>query len=174
TVLALFIAPLFAPGAIKDWAKETHSLTNLLLNKERPVLYETSFNMIKHHPFVGVGVNTYVLNYQKYKLHDTSPETANTRWYAHNSYLQMACEIGITGLAVFFWLLFLLFSRWWRFYRKSKDNFLALCSLGMVMGLAAFLVHGLTETNLYYPKIAVLFWFQAALLMGVLCRRLSQ
>ncbi|MDD5196913.1 MAG: O-antigen ligase family protein [Candidatus Omnitrophica bacterium] len=174
TVLTLLSAPLLAPGAIKDWAKTTHSWGEFLLNKERPVLYETSFNMIKHHPLIGVGVNTYVLNYQKYKLHDTSLDTANTRWYAHNSFLQMACEIGITGVAIFIWLLFLLFSRWRNFYRNTKDNFLALCGLGIVMGLAAFLVHGLTETNLYYPKIAVLFWFQSGLLMGILCRRLSQ
>ena len=174
TVLALLIAPLLVPNTIKDWAKTTHSVGEFLFNKERFVLYETSFNMIKHHPFVGVGVNTYVLNYQTYKLHDTAPETANTRWYAHNSFLQMASEIGITGLAIFIWLLFLLFSKWWNFYRNSKDQFLAFCGLGIAMGLAAFLVHGLTETNLYYPKIAVLFWFQAGLLMGVLCRRLSQ
>jgi len=144
TVLAMFIAPLLMPGSIKDWAKTTRSIGEFLLNKERPILYETSFNMIKHHPFVGVGVNTYVLNYQKYKLHDTSPETANTRWYAHNSYLQMASEIGIIGFACFIWLLFLLFGKWWNFYRNSKDVFLALCGLGIVMGLAAFLVHGLT------------------------------
>ena len=174
TVLALLMVPLLAPGTIKDWAKTTHSWGEFLLNKERPVIYETSFNMIKHHPFIGVGVNTYVLNYQKYKLHDTSLATANSRWYAHNSFLQMACEIGITGVAIFIWLLFLLFSRWRKFYRSTKDDFLALCGLGIVMGLAAFLVHGLTETNLYYPKIAVLFWFQAGLLMGILCRRLSQ
>ena len=72
-ILMLLAIPFLLPSNIKDWSKTTTSWSDLLLNKERPVLYETSFNMIKHHPFIGVGVNTYVLNYQKYKLHETSP-----------------------------------------------------------------------------------------------------
>ena len=168
TVLVLIIAPFLLPGSIKDWAKTTTSMGELLLNKSRFVLYETSFNMIKHHPVIGVGVNTYVLNYEQYKLHDVSADSANHRWYAHNSFLQMTAEIGILGLIVFIWLLYLLFSKWFSFYRKSKDNFLCLCGLGIVMGLIAFLVNGLTETNLYYPKIATIFWFQIGLLLGLL------
>lgn len=163
-VLSLLITPFLLPNTIKDWAKSTKSFGELLLNKERLVLYETSFNMIKHHPIIGVGVNTYVLNYQKYKLHDTTPGTANTGWYAHNSYLQMAAEIGITGLLMFLYLLFKLFKGWKEFYFKSKDNFLKISSLGILMGIFAFLIHGLTETNLYYPKIVILFWFQVGLL----------
>lgn len=168
TILVLIIAPFLLPNSIKDWAKTTGSLGEFLLNKSRFVLFETSFNMIKHHPLIGVGVNTYVLNYQKYKLHDTSAETANTGWYAHNSFLQMAGEIGLTGLMLFFWLLYLLFRRGFNFYLKSKDDLLRTCCLGLLMGALAFLVHGLTETNLYYPKIAVLFWFEAGLLMWIL------
>ncbi len=164
TIIVLLITPFFLPNTIKDWAKNTKSIGELLLNKERLVLYETSFNMIKQHPVIGVGVNTYVLNYQKYKLHDTTPGTANTAWYAHNSYLQMAAEIGITGLLMFLYLLFKLFNGWRKFYIKADDNFLKITSLGILMGIFAFLIHGLTETNLYYPKIAILFWFQVGLL----------
>jgi len=167
-IVAALAVPFLLPGNIKDWAKTTGSVSEFLLNKERFVLYETSFNMIKHHPWLGVGVNTYSLNYQKYKLHDTSAETANTAWYAHNSYLQMAGETGLTGLLIFIWLLYLFFSRGFAFYRKSGDNLLRVCCLGMLMGTLAFLVNGLTETNLYYPKIATLFWFQAGILLGMI------
>jgi len=167
-IATILVAPFLAPKSIQDWSKSTSSVAELLLNKERFVLYETSFNMIKHHPVLGVGVNTYSLNYQKYKLHDTSEETANTMWYAHNSYLQMASEIGIIGLFVFLYLLAKLFKYSWAFYRKVNDNFEKIASLGIFMGIFAFLIHGLTETNLYYPKIATLFWFQIGLLSGLL------
>lgn len=167
-VALVLISPFIVPKNIRDWSKTTRSTAELFLNKERFVLYETSFNMIKHHPVLGVGVNTYCLNYQKYKLHDTDEGTANTMWYAHNSYLQMASEIGIIGLLVFFYLLFQLFKQWWVFYKKAGDNFLKVSSLGLLMGIVAFLAHGLTETNLYYPKIAVLFWFQVSLLTSIL------
>jgi len=167
-IAAVLIAPFLAPKSITSWSKKSRSIGEFLLNKERFVLYETSFNMIKQHPVLGVGVNTYCLNYQKYKLHDTSEETANTNWYAHNSYLQMASEIGIIGLLVFLYLLAKLFKHWKIFYRKAEDNFEKIASLGIIMGLFAFLIHGLTETNLYYPKIATLFWFQLGLLVGLL------
>lgn len=167
-VALIMISPFIVPKNIRNWSQKTGSITELLLNKERLVLYETSFNMIKHHPVLGVGVNTYCLNYQKYKLHDTGEGTANTMWYAHNSYLQMASEIGIIGLLVFFYLLFQLFKQWWIFYKKAGDNFLKISSLGLLMGIVAFLVHGLTETNLYYPKIVVLFWFHVSLLTSIL------
>jgi O-antigen ligase len=167
-LLALIIAPFLVPKNIKSWAKTTDSIWGFLLNKERPIIYEASLNMIKRHPVVGVGVNTYCLNYQKYKLRDTSEETANTMWYAHNNFLQMASEIGVIGLIIFLWLLFLFFSKWFVFYRKSKDTLLRSCSLGVVMGILAFLVQGLTETNLYSPRIATLFWFEVGLLMGIL------
>jgi len=167
-IAAVLIAPFLAPKSIINWSKKTSSIGEFLLNKERFVLYETSFNMIKHHPVLGVGVNTYCLNYQKYKLHDTSEETANTNWYAHNSYLQMASEIGLIGLLVFLYLLAKLFKYWRSFYRKEHDSFDKVASLGIIMGMFAFLIHGLTETNLYYPKIATLFWFQVALLTGLL------
>lgn len=165
---AVLIAPLLAPKSITDWSKKTSSLAEFLLNKERLVLYETSFNMIKHHPILGVGVNTYCLNYQRYKLHDTDEGTANTNWYAHNSYLQMASEIGIFGLLVFLYLLVNLFKGWRGFYSKIDDNFEKIASLGIFTGVFAFLIHGLTETNLYYPKIATLFWFQAGLLASLI------
>ncbi len=167
-IVVVLIAPFLAPKGIRDWSKNTSSVAELLLNKSRFVLFETSFNMIKHHPLLGVGVNTYSLNYQKYKLHDTSEDTANTMWYAHNSFLQMASEIGIIGLLVFLYLLAKLTKYWWVFYREINDNFEKIASLGIFMGIFAFLIHGLTETNLYYPKIATLFWFQVGFLVSLL------
>jgi O-antigen ligase len=167
-ILMVVVAPFVAPKGIRDWSKSTTSIPELILNKERFALYETSFNMIRHHPLIGVGVNTYCLNYQKYKLHNTSGDTADTMWYAHNSYLQMASEIGIIGFLVFLYLLFKLFKGSIRFFVKADDNFLRLSSLGLLMGIFAFLIHGFTETNLYYPKIAVLFWFQLALLAKII------
>lgn len=166
-IAVVLIAPFVAPRSIRDWSKSTRSAAEFLLNKERFALYETSFNMIKHHPFLGVGVNTYCLNYKKYKLHNTSEDTANTMWYAHNSFLQMAAEIGIIGFFSFLCLIARLFKYWRVFYRKVGDNFQKTASLGIFMGLFAFLIHGLTETNLYYPKIATLFWFQIGLLSGM-------
>jgi len=165
-IAAMVIAPFILPKGIRKWSKTTHSVAEFLMNKERFVLNETSLNMIKYHPVLGVGVNTYSLNYQRYKLHDTDEGTANTMWYAHNSFLQMAGETGVLGLGAFLWLLAVLFRECIKFYSGRKDDFSRIAALGIIMGVFAFLVNGLTETNLYYPKIAVLFWFEVSLLLG--------
>lgn len=167
-IIGILAAPFLLPKGVRDWSKTTNSAAEFLLNKDRLALYETSFNMIKHHPVLGVGVNTYCLNYQKYKLHNTEKGTENTMWYAHNSYLQMASEIGILGLLIFLYLLGSLFQKFLCFYRKNSDSFKKFAGLGLAMGILAFLVHGLTETNLYYPKIAVLFWYQVGLLAALI------
>jgi putative inorganic carbon (HCO3(-)) transporter len=172
-LLCALAAPFAIPSNIKDWSKTTNSWAELFLGQDRPVIFETALNMIKTHPFLGVGVNTFVLNYSKYKLHNAvfdpgNQDKADAIWYAHDSYLQMTAETGIIYFLVFLALLFMLFREGIAFYCRTDHSFLKLCSLGIMLGLFAFLVHGLTETNLYYPKIAVLFWFQVALLMALM------
>jgi len=167
-IITLVVGPFIIPKSIHHWVKSRDSLWEVLLDKERINIYKTSLNMIKAHPFIGVGVNTYCLNYQKYKIKETSGFTGNAQYYAHNIYLHMAGEIGLLGLAVFLWLLFVLFKKWFLFYkRKDITDFLKISSLGIVAGIIAFLINGLTETNLYYSKVATLFWFQVSLLLGI-------
>lgn len=171
-LLCALAAPLLAPANIKDWSKTTGSLAEAFLNKDRLIIFETSFHMIKQHPFLGVGVNTFSHNYQQYKLRDAifdpgDEHVPDQKWYAHDSYLQMTAETGIPYFLVFVGLIFTLFRKGIMFYRGRQDDLLRICSLGLMMGLLAFLIHGVTETNLYNPKIAVLFWFEVGLLMAV-------
>ncbi|MDD3375257.1 MAG: O-antigen ligase family protein [Candidatus Omnitrophica bacterium] len=169
---SILVVPFVIPRNVKDWSKTTNSWVEIFLGKDRPIIYETAFNMINHHPFLGVGVNTFSRNYQKYKLHNAildpgNENNVNGSWYAHNSYLQMAGETGIVYFLVFVVLMFAVFREAIFFYRCMNNDFLKFCSLGIMMGLVSFMVHGFTETNLYNPKIAVLFWFQVAFLMAV-------
>ncbi len=166
-IIILIMTPFILPKNIKEWIKTTDSLWEVLLNKARLNIYRTSLNMIKAHPFIGVGVNTYCLNYQKYKVKETYGFTADARYYAHNNFLHMVAEIGLIGFAAFLWLLIVFFGSWIRFYKSSDSNFLKICGLGIVTGIIAFLVNGLTETNLYYSKVATLFWYQVGLFLGI-------
>ncbi len=166
-VAALILIPFMLPKNIKNWVKNTDYAWEIFLNKERMNVYRTSLNMIKSHPFIGVGVNTYSLNYQKYKINETYGFTGGANYYAHNIFLHMAAEIGLFGLFVFLCSLFIIFVRWKKFYFQCSSDFLKVCSLGIICGIIAFLVNGLTETNLYYSKIATLFWYQLGLLLGL-------
>jgi O-antigen ligase len=166
-IIILVATPFILPKNIKDWVKTTDSVWEVLLNKERMNIYRTSLNMIKAHPFIGVGVNTYCLNYQKYKIKETYGFTGNANYYAHNNFLHMAGETGLIGLVIFLWLLFVFFKTGLIFFKSADSRFVKICSLGIIAGIIAFLINGLTETNLYYSKVATLFWYQMGLFLGL-------
>src|SRR3989338_1332756 len=159
-LIFLLITPFILPKNIKDWAREIkYNPIIFMCNTDRVSVYKNTLNMIRHHPLIGVGVNTFSRNYMKYKLPE--PESARTTdfMYAHNHFLQMAGEIGLLGLGIFFWLLFRLFKFSLRGYKNLKDDYCKAVSLSLIACLLAFLVNGLTETSLYYARVAMIFWY---------------
>ncbi len=166
-LLLLAIAPFIAPKSIKEWARSVHyNPVIFMCNYDRMSIYRNAVNMIKHHPWIGVGVNTFSKNYVTYKLPE--PENAKTGVvYAHNNFLHMAGEIGLLGLAAFLWLLARLFKACVKNYKSAKDADLKLLALLLTVSLCAFLINGLTETSLYYSRVAVLFWYLAGFALAI-------
>ncbi|MFC1674348.1 O-antigen ligase family protein [Candidatus Omnitrophota bacterium] len=162
-VMITLLFPFLLPGSIKKWAGEVeYNPVRFMCNDDRIATYRNSLKMIKTHPLIGVGANTYMKNYRNYK---ESPEYRNVvtsdYMYAHNNFLHMAAEIGLAGLAVFFWLLYQLFKQGVNIYRKLKDGYFKVLSLSLSACLIAFLINGLTESSLYYSRVALLFWYLA-------------
>lgn len=160
-IAVLLIFPFVMPKDIKKWAKEVnYNPIVFMLNQDRISIYNNTINMIKHHPVIGVGVNTFSLNYGKYKT-KSAEEYARTpdTIYAHNIYLQMAGETGLLGLGVFILFLFLIFKNAVKRYFKLKDEYLRAVSLSLIASMSAFLINGMTETSLYNARVAMVFWF---------------
>lgn len=159
-VILLLVFPFILPRTIKDWAKVGHyNPVVFMCNTDRISVYKNSVNMVKHHPIIGVGVNTYSKNYLKYKLPEPDDARTGDFMYAHNHFLQMAGEVGLTGLGIFLWLLFRLFKRNMHIFRSLKDEYYKILSLSIAACLIAFLVNGLTETSLYYSRVSMIFWY---------------
>jgi O-antigen ligase len=57
--------------------------------------------MIKDHPWTGVGLKNFEVNYARY----VTPVYKFEYRGAHNTYIQLGAEIGLPGLVVFFWIL---------------------------------------------------------------------
>jgi O-antigen ligase len=130
-----------------------------MLNDDRISVFKNAVNMIKHHPVVGVGVNTFSKNYLTYKLPEPDWAKTSDSMYAHNHFLQMAGETGLLGLGIFFLFLFVLFRDNLRTYRLVDDEFLKVVTVSLAACFIAFLVNGLTETSLYYARVAMIFWY---------------
>ena len=72
--------------------------------KSRPQMFSVAWNVIKAHPFFGVGLNNYTLIAPDY---DHTQEAISTKFPfpVHNIYLLYAAEMGMPGAACFLWFL---------------------------------------------------------------------
>ena len=70
----------------------------------RPVMFSVAWNVIKDHPFVGVGLNNYTLVAPDYD-HTRVAISISFPHPVHNIYLLHAAEIGIPGAICFIWFL---------------------------------------------------------------------
>ncbi|MCU0652504.1 MAG: O-antigen ligase family protein [Candidatus Omnitrophica bacterium] len=167
-VLAI-IAPFFLPNSVKDWAKEVdYNPVRFMCNDDRIAIFRNSANMVKAHPIIGVGANTFMKNYKKYK---ENPEyrgiVTSDYLYAHNNFLHMTAEIGFLGLFIFIWLLFNLFKEAAKIYKSLQDPYVKELSLVLIACLISFLINGLTESSLYYSRVAIIFWYLIGLLLSL-------
>jgi O-antigen ligase len=168
-VIITAIAPVIVPRPVKQWAKDVeYNPARFMCNDDRIAIYENSLNMIKAHPLIGLGANTYMKNYRFYK---NSPEyrgvVTSDYIYAHNNFLHLLAELGFLGLGIFLWLLYLIFRQSLRIRSRLAEPFLKTLSLSLIVGLTAFLINGLTESSLYSSRVAGIFWFLAGFSLGL-------
>ena len=160
-IIFTLVSPFLLPKSVKDWAKAVdYNPIRFMCNDDRIAVYLNSLNMIKDHPLIGLGANTYMKNYKKYK---GFPEYHNIvtldYMYAHNNFLHMAAEIGLVGLGIFIYLLYKLFRGCANIYKRLDEHFLKVILLSLSACLIAFLINGLTESSLYSSRVAIIFWY---------------
>ncbi|MCX5713838.1 MAG: O-antigen ligase family protein [Candidatus Omnitrophica bacterium] len=168
-VLFTIISPFILPKSVKEWARELeYNPLRIMCNDDRIAIYRNSLRMIKAHPVIGVGANTFMKNYRYYK---EFPEYRNVVTidyiYAHNNFLHMAGELGLLGLSLFLWFLYAIFRQGFLILSRIKDDHSKVISLSLLACLIAFLVNGLTESSLYYSRVAPLFWYICGLVLAM-------
>ncbi len=168
-IIFTLLSPFLLPKSVKNWATEVgYNPLRFMCNDDRIAVYRNSLNMIKDHPFIGLGANTYMKNYKKYREPIEYRNIVTKDYmYAHNNFLHMAAEIGLIGLGFFIWLLYKLFMECNNIYRKLEDDYLKIISLSLSACLIAFLVNGLTESSLYYSRVAIIFWYIMGLALAL-------
>jgi len=120
--------------------------------------------MIQDHPVLGRGANTFMKNFKNYNHPPHYRNVAVIDYiYAHNIYLHMAGELGLLGLGIFIWFVVALFAFAKKIYSRLKDDYLKVVLMSLSACLLAFLVNGLTESSLYYARVAMVFWYLAGL-----------
>jgi len=126
---------------------------------ERYQLWKGTLRMVKEHPLFGFGINTYSRNFPRYK-----PEEYPDLRYAHNSFLQMASEIGILGLFSFLVIVGRILQEGFKKLQVHREN---LILLGFLSGTMAFLVHSFLDNHLFSLVLLTLFWLYLGVIFSL-------
>jgi O-antigen ligase len=106
-------------------------------NAGRIGIWETSLGVFKDAPFWGVGLGNLPIFFDPVA-------SVKSPINAHNTYLDIASELGLVGLIIFFIIIFYTFKN--LSFKKDKFNFLR---FGVLWSLLWFLVHSFFETSLF-------------------------
>ena len=112
--------------------------------------------MIRERPVFGAGLNTYTK-----VIREFVPGNQN---YAHNSYLQLTAELGITGLAVILWVFFAVFAMARRKILAQPLSEARWALIALLAGWVGLLVQSGVDNVFYSVQLSVLLW----LIMGTI------
>jgi len=125
-------------------------------------IFKYALIYIFNNPLLGTGLGTFIDIYPKYRGLERARSGLTN--YAHNDYLQIACETGIIGLISFAIVIVALLSLGFQTISTSKGWLKAL-SIGVLSGIIAILFHGFTDGNLtIIPSNILYFYFLSGIL----------
>jgi O-antigen ligase len=125
----------------------------------RLVVWQGVNQMISDHPLTGTGPGTFATVYTQYQ----PPGLGDFRlFFAHNDYLHFISEVGLALPVVMVWMIFALYK--FGFMKlKNPSRLVRGTTLGALSGIAAILVHSISDFNLHIPSNAILFTILGAL-----------
>jgi O-antigen ligase len=117
-------------------------------------LWQSSLDMVRDHPLLGVGLDNFVYVYQQLYLREGAAAEPSLS-HPHNWLLNFWLSLGVLGLAVFCWLLV----RFWLQARRAlasvPHRWQAAGALGAVTDM---LVHGFIDNSYFLVDLAFVFW----------------
>jgi O-antigen ligase len=102
-----------------------------------------TLRIIKLHPWTGVGIGNFNLEYSR---------------YAHNSYLQIWTEMGILGIISILWLIFCACRDVVKRSLRGDDS-----DLVPLICILIFVIHNVVDFSFFLPEVSYIWW----LIMGV-------
>jgi len=129
----------------------------------RLLMWRTTFEMIKDKPIFGSGIGTFKINYLDYQADFLQRNPYYIKYSgkaaeAHNEYLQILAELGITGFAVFLLIIFVFYSLALEYLKNKRNNQDKIIVFGLILGITSFLIHSLFTFPLHVPVLGSTFF----------------
>ncbi len=119
-------------------------------------LWQSSWTMLREHPWLGVGPDNFLYQYRtRYLLPDAWQEPNLS--HPHNLVLDFGTRLGVPGIAVLVWLQ----TAFWRLtlplYRRLPDGETRALLLGLMASMAVTLAHGVVDNSFFLVDLAFTF-----------------
>ncbi len=115
-------------------------------------LWQASLNMVKEHPWFGVGLDNFLYAYRGRYILDAAWQEPNLN-HPHNIFLDFATRLGIFGFIIGFWLFWEAGKRLWR-----KAGSITAVWQSVLVGFGgvflAILFHGLVDHSFFLVDLA--------------------
>ncbi len=162
-VIAFLIAPSITRQRLISLIRPQEDVDS---NRHRLVTFFTGLEMIKRHPWFGLGPEEIGRNFDAYVPADIKrPLPAGYYGHLHNIYVQYAAERGVPGLLLIMWFIGLTVWDCWRAIlrggrTRSQQLFILHGTIAVTIGV---LVGGLFEYNLGDSEVLMMFVSMVAL-----------
>lgn len=116
-------------------------ISNTTSLRFRLIYWENTLKMIKDHPLTGIGIQNYRVQYPNYheaQREDNELNLFRAPRYSHNDFLQLVAELGVPGLLIMLWIVFLLLRMSHKLFLREEGKpgrLMAVNNLAAIMGI---------------------------------------
>lgn len=139
-------------------------------NAERINRWVSAYRMFEDRPVTGFGPGTYMFTYapfQLYNYHTIISTNFGDVGNAHSEFLGPLSESGIIGLLSLLAILYFVLLTAFRLLYEARKGKVRLMSMGIMLGLVTYIIHGVMNNYSDSDKIAVLWWGSFAMITAM-------
>lgn len=152
-IVVLLLSPLYLPESV---ISRFTSIGNMgdTSTSYRVYIWLGTLAMLKDYWFCGVGpgIDAFNMVYPEYAYN------AVTAPHSHSLYLQLICDTGMCGLAVFLILLVSFYRMMFTAVKHTEDKKIRTLQISGIASITGFLVQGATDFTFYNYRVMLLFW----------------
>ena len=153
-----------------EHVKSIYNISSDASNLERINRWQSAIRMFHERPFWGWGPGTYQFLYAPFQMSKEKTiisTNAGDLGNAHSEYIGPLAESGILGMVSVIIIFSLSIYYGLRVYKRAKTHEIKIISLGILIGLISYYVHGFLNNFLDSDKASVPVWGFMAILVSL-------
>lgn len=157
-------------GDFTEHVQSMYNISNDQSNLERINRWSCAVRMWQERPLLGFGPGTYQFEYGRFQRSFERTDISTNfggRGTAHSEYLGPLSESGLLGLVSFLLIIITTIYTGIRVHLRARSRKIKILSLGILIGLFTYYIHGLLNNFLDTDKVSALFWGFTAMLVAM-------